>query len=156
MYFIIMMTTDSIELKQRYVNGYKEYFEDFHPDQLLAMAVNPLLATRGFKDMIALMGKRAGEKLKRESKDLLRQSIRKFAQGMDTECSSTITDDSSSSEEDDFDLLTPKERLEKARLADGKQTHTSSLWDRIDHAVEEYLSVRYLFPVLLSELPNTS
>ena len=62
-YSISLMTADSIELTTRYVDSLNHYFNNISDDRLLAMAVNPLLATRGFDEMIALVGDEEGEKI---------------------------------------------------------------------------------------------
>ena len=46
-----LMSKDSIELAQRYVQSFKEYFGDnrLDPDCLMAMALHPLFTTKGFQ-----------------------------------------------------------------------------------------------------------
>ena len=72
MFYIRLMTDSSIELVKRYVKSYEAYFDHFSHDRLLAMAVNPLLVTQGFEDMIALMGDGSGNKIVETAKKLLR------------------------------------------------------------------------------------
>ena len=76
------MTADSIELTTRYVDSLNHYFNNISDDRLLAMAVNPLLATRGFDEMIALVGDEEGEKIKERAKKLLTQFVHELAKGM--------------------------------------------------------------------------
>ena len=76
------MSTDSRELTSRYVNSYDEYFTNIHDDRLLAMSINPLLATRGLDDIIALLGDEHGTRFKEKTHNLLTRSIHKLAQKM--------------------------------------------------------------------------
>ena len=46
------MSFASIKLVDRCVASYEEYFKKVHGDRLLAMIVNPWLATQGFNDLI--------------------------------------------------------------------------------------------------------
>ena len=70
------MTNHSVELVKRVINSYKEYFKEIPDDRLLAMAVNPVMATKGFGDVVALLdADGAGEKLKLRSVALLEQYV---------------------------------------------------------------------------------
>ena len=50
-----MMNPDAIELTKRYLSSLDEYFGNVPEDRLLAMIMNPLLATCGFKDLTVLL-----------------------------------------------------------------------------------------------------
>ena len=65
------MTTDSIELTTRYVDSLNHNFNNISDDRVFTVSVNPLLATRGFDEMIALVGDEEGEKIKERAKKLL-------------------------------------------------------------------------------------
>ena len=70
-----MMAADSIELVQRCRDSFKEYFEDMPDDCLLAFAVNPLLVTLGFTDIIELLNNGEGEKLNARAMKILENYI---------------------------------------------------------------------------------
>ena len=70
-----MMTADSIQLVQRCRNSFEEYFKEIPDDRLIAFAVNPLLATLGFADIIELLDNGEGEKLKERAMKLLENYI---------------------------------------------------------------------------------
>lgn len=74
-----MMTLDSIELKDRYIRSIDEYFNQVNDDRLLAMIVNPLLATKGFQEVIALSDEGVGDQLLERAKKLLLEQTKKFA-----------------------------------------------------------------------------
>ena len=76
------MTSDPIELTNRYVDSLSHYFNNISEDRLLAMSVNPLLGTRGFDEMIALVGDEEGKKIKERAKKLLTRSVHELAKGM--------------------------------------------------------------------------
>ena len=138
------MTDDSITLIGRYVVSYNEYFTTLRNDRILAMAVNPLLATPGCQDMLALMGHIKGQAFISKAKYLLENIIRKFTQGMEEEVATTTkpTTEESSYEDTDDDDLNPEERLAKSRLSPKtkKPRHSSSLSARIHAAVEKFFS----------------
>ena len=70
------MTHHSVELIQRVIESYDEYFEKIPDDRLLAIATNPLMATKGFDDIVMLLAEGGeGGKLKRRAKKLLHQYI---------------------------------------------------------------------------------
>ena len=71
------------------MDSLKEYFSEVHDDRLLAMAVNPLLATRGFEDVIALMDNEddeddegKGKQLVDKGKSLLKKAVIKVTQAI--------------------------------------------------------------------------
>ena len=79
--FSISLMT-SIELTLIYVDSLINHFNNISDDRLLAMSVNPLQATRGFDEMIALVGDKEGEKIKERAKKLLTRSVHELAKGM--------------------------------------------------------------------------
>ena len=112
------MTQNSITPVGRYVDSHKEYLTVLCSDRILAVVVNPLLATHGCEDIKALMGKANGDEFINNAKHILKKNIRKFIQGMEVETAST-TEESSTTEDDkiDDDFLSPEERLAKSRLS---------------------------------------
>ena len=71
-----MMTAHSIELIRRLCYSYDEYFPKVTDDRLLAMTVNPVMATKGFDDIVKLLADDgSGEVLKARAKALLKQYI---------------------------------------------------------------------------------
>ena len=73
-----LMTSASRSLVQRHRKSLNEYFEEIPDDRLLAMAVNPFLATRGCKDILAIKGQVEGGKLISRMKSLLKVEVEKF------------------------------------------------------------------------------
>ena len=110
-----LTTPDSIELTKRYVASFKEYFDDIPADRLRAMSVNPLLVTRGFEDIFALLGESDGKKLMEMAKDLLTTSILNVSRLMlenESQANDTRGDDSAVDDDgiDSMDL-SPLARL---------------------------------------------
>ena len=75
------MTSDSIKLIERYESSLGEYFGKVTDDRLVAMSINPLLATLGFEDITALLLE-DGKVLVKRARDLLAKSIVEIANGM--------------------------------------------------------------------------
>ena len=70
------MTAHSIELIRRLCDSYDEYFPKITDDRLLAMTVNPVMATKGFDDIVKLLADDgSGDVLKARAKALLKQYI---------------------------------------------------------------------------------
>ena len=70
------MTTHSTKLIQKLCDSYEEYFPKVPDDRLLAMAVNPLMSTMGFDDVVKLLeDDGSGEVLKSRAKALLKQYL---------------------------------------------------------------------------------
>ena len=78
-----LMTSASRSLVQRHRKSLNEYFEEIPDDRLLAMAVNPFLATRGCKDILAIKGQVEGGKLISRMKSLLKVEVEKFLAKID-------------------------------------------------------------------------
>lgn len=76
------MHEHAIELAARHVESFDEYFAQIPGDRLLAMMVHPLLATRGFADIIKLLDDELnddGAQLLERAKKLLYDQIVKVA-----------------------------------------------------------------------------
>lgn len=88
-----MMTDESIVLISKYQQAFKEYFDQFSDMRLLALGVNPLLATEGFKDIKALLGKE-GKDLIRRAKKLVEDLVNEFTKDMKQSGAAVDTDSS--------------------------------------------------------------
>ena len=125
------MSEDSITLCQRFVDGINAYFEDFSDHRLLAMAINPLLATLGAQDILLYLGKNNGNKHVQKMKSLLRDAVGKFVTEMlekeanENLATPTEEEDEHSDLEMDDDLH-PLQRVEKARARAAKANTSSA------------------------------
>ncbi len=73
------MSEHAAELRKRYVRAYNEYFNDIPDARLLAMIINPLLATHGFDEIEFLLDDQdAAEALKERAKKLLKDRLMKY------------------------------------------------------------------------------
>lgn len=72
---------DSIQLIKRYASGLEHYFGKVSNDRLVAMLVNPLLATYGCSDISALL-EQEGDDLVKRARELLAKYIFDIARGM--------------------------------------------------------------------------
>ena len=88
-----LMSSESIKLAKRHLDSLKEYFGDVHDDRLLSMAVNPLLATHGSKEVVA-MNEEEGGQLVKKSKDLLETAICKMIECMTQESDDEVSNSS--------------------------------------------------------------
>ncbi len=74
--FLRLMNKHSIELVQKVIKSFDEYFKHIPDDCLLAMSVNPLLVTLGFADILVLLEEDGeGEKLQSRAKKLLQKFV---------------------------------------------------------------------------------
>jgi hypothetical protein len=132
-----MMNDDAIELTERYVSSLEEYFGNVPDDRLLAMIMNPLLATCGFKDLTVLLEDK-GVALVTRATQLLRCSMQKLwkkklagkRRGGEGDGTSAIESLSLS--------MTPLERLRRSR-EEGRGIKASET-DPIKNAVDEWLN----------------
>ena len=74
-----ILSSTTIELISKCRKSFKEYVQEIPDNRLLSLAINPLLATRGCKDIIALKDDAAGKRLVERAMRLFKEYIQKFA-----------------------------------------------------------------------------
>ena len=78
-----LMTEASRGLVKRHVVAINEYFQKISDDCLLALAVNPVLATHGCVEIIALRTEDGdGEEIVARAKKLLKEEVQRVTEAM--------------------------------------------------------------------------
>ena len=78
-----LMTEASRELVKRHVEAINEYFGKISDNRLLALAVNPVLATHGCVEIIALRTEDGdGEEIVARAKKLLKEQVQRVTEAI--------------------------------------------------------------------------
>jgi hypothetical protein len=87
-------------LRKRYQESLDEYFKDFTKIKLLAMGVNPLLATQGVADIKVLLKKNGkGKELVNHIKQCIKEMLMDFSKDMkDSRATANLIAESSDGE----------------------------------------------------------
>ena len=130
-----MMAAHSIELIRRLCDNYDEYFPKVQDDRRLAMTVNPVMATKGFDDIVKLLADDgSGEVLKARAKALLKKYILKVLRAKErAEERSQVKAGEKASESDpvitpsDTNTMTPKPKCTLSRTERLKQSKAANV-----------------------------
>ena len=127
-----VMTAHSTELIQRVCDAYDNYYPKINDDHLLAMTVNPVMATKGFDDVVKLLeDDGSGAALKSRAKALLEQyllNVLRAEERAKAKAGEEAPQCNSTSPSRDSNIMTPQPKCTLSRSERLKQSKSAKVY----------------------------